>query len=44
MIFHPRQKKIYGNVPVVMKNTLINQVVVQTKFFGIIIDVLDPNK
>ena len=32
MIFHPRQKKISVNVPLVMKNTIIKQVV-ETKFF-----------
>ena len=34
MIFLPRQKKISVNVPLVMKNTKIKQVV-ETKFLGI---------
>ena len=34
MIFHPRQKKISVNVPLVVKNTIIKQVV-ETKFLDI---------
>ena len=37
MIFHPRQKKINVNVPLVMENTIMKQVV-ETKFLGVIID------
>ena len=37
MIFHPRQKKIDVNVPLVMENSIIKQVV-ETKFLGIITD------
>ena len=37
MIFHPRQKKINVNFPLVMENTIVKQAV-ETKFLGIIID------
>ena len=37
MIFHPRQKKINVEVPLVMENTIIKQVV-ETKFLRVIID------
>ena len=37
IIFHPRQKKINVNFPLVMENTIVKQAV-ETKFLGIIID------
>ena len=37
MIFHPRQKKINVNLPLVMENTIVKQAV-ETKFLGIITD------
>ena len=37
MFFHPRQKKINVNVPLVLENTVIKQVT-ETKFLGVLID------
>ena len=37
MIFHPRQKKVYVNVPLTLENTVIKQVT-ETKFLGVLID------
>ena len=37
MIFHPMQKKINVNVPLVMENTAIKKVI-ETKFLAVIVD------
>ena len=37
MFFHPRQKKINVNVPLVLENTVIKQVT-ETKFLGLLIE------
>ena len=37
MIFHPMQKKIIVNVPLVMENTVIKNVL-ETKFLAVIVD------
>ena len=37
MIFHPMQKKINVNVPLVMENTVIKKVI-ETKFLAVIVD------
>ena len=37
MIIHPRQKKVYVNVPLTLENTVIKQVT-ETKFLGVLID------
>ena len=37
MIFHPMQKKINVNVPLVMENTAIKKVI-ENKFLAVIVD------